>query len=498
MKKNVRSLILIPVFLLTVLQAFAIPKEIENALKLNRINHFDEALRVMEEALEQGKINPDITSAYTIGRILYRKGELFREMSQITVLAQIAHLEQIREREKSLTGELSLYLGIGYFYNSRFDDAAATLNRVINSTGMDAAMRSLAVVYLGAAYYRTGEREKAQEFWKQVGQDHGYALATLGFMYAYLGINPATAESTIERALNKADSIYRNSIEVYHSYALMASGRYTDAYNGIGGIDLDKPIFFYRPDDVTEIRFYDLAVLDAYSRIIFGESIKNLEPVVNASSGELASFASYYVAQMYLYLEDYEQCINFASRAQKLSVSSSLTMIRAVSSESAAYYLSGKERKGQRLIQREIEKIYGKPSFLLEMMRVLITSGVAFETVEGVIRGAESYIFDVQWDRTRRDMALLGELAFFSGDYNRALSYLEQARDKGNKNKIETNDPTFLLKLSYVYYNREDFSESLEVLFSLGKSFSGVRPLQDSVQSVYSYKQRGSGETIIE
>ena len=486
------------VSLLFALQAFAIPKEIENALKLNRINHFDEALQVIEEALEQGKINPDITSAYTIGRILYRKGELYREMSQITVLAQIAHLEQIRDREKTLTDELKLYLGIGYFYGGRYADTAAILNQVIKSTDIDAPLRSLAVVYLGSSYYRTGEREKAQEFWKQVGQNHGYALATLGFMYAYLGINPSAAESTVQRALNRAEPIYRNSIEVYHAYATMASGRFTDAYNAIAEVVLDRPIFFYKPDEVTEIRFYDLAVLDAYSRIIFGESIKNLEPVVSASSGELASFASYYVSQMYLYLEDYEQCLEFASKAQKLSVSSSLTMIRAVSCESAAYYLSGKERKGHRLIEREIEKIYGKPTFLLEMMRVLITSGVAFETVEDVISGAESHIFDVQWDRTRRDMALLGELAFFSGDYTSALYYLEQARDKGNKNKIETNDPTFLLKLSYVYYHRDNFSESLEVLFSLGKSFSGVRPLQDSVQSVYSYKQRGSGETIIE
>jgi tetratricopeptide (TPR) repeat protein len=484
--------------LLTLQQAWAIPKEIENALKLNRINHFDEALQVMEEALEQGAINPDITSAYTIGRILYRKGELYREMSQITVLAQIAHLEQIQEREGSLTDELKLYLGMGYFFNGQYTEAEAILNRVIKSSSVKAPLRSLALVYLGSSYYRIGERDKAQEFWKQIGSDHGYANATLGFMYAYLGINTAAAESIVQRALNKAEPIYRNSIEVYHAFATMAARRFTDAYNSIGDVDLDKPIFFYRPDENTEIRFYDLAVLDAYSRIIFGESIKNLEPVVTASSGELASFASYYVAQMYLYLEDYEQSLDFAARAQKLSVSSSLTMIRAVSCESAAHYLSGKERKGNRIIEREIEKIYGKPTFLLEMMRVLITSGIDFVTVEDVIRGAETYIFDVQWDRTRRDTALLGELAFFSGDYNRALSYLEQARDKGNKNKIETNDPTFLLKLSYVYYNREDFSESLEVLFSLGKSFSGVRPLQDSVQSVYSYKQRGSGETLIE
>jgi hypothetical protein len=80
----------------------------------------------------------------------------------------------------------------------------------------------------------------------------------------------------------------------------------------------------------------------------------------------------------------------------------------------------------------------------------------------------------------------------------RALYYLERARDKGNKNKIETNDPAFLLKLSYVYYTREYYPESLEILFSLGKSFPGTRPLQDAVQSMYSYKQKGSGEAIMD
>ena len=170
MKKIVLFFIL---FLISV-QAFAIPKEIENALKLNRINHFDEALQVVEEALEEGKINPDITSAYTIGRILYRKGELYREMSQITVLAQIAHLEQIRDREEALTDELKLFLGIGYFFNGQYLDAAGILNQVIKSRKIEAPLRSLAVVYLGSSYHRTGERDKAQEFWKQVDQkNHG-------------------------------------------------------------------------------------------------------------------------------------------------------------------------------------------------------------------------------------------------------------------------------------------------------------------------------------
>jgi hypothetical protein len=495
-----RIVIIISVLFLAY-KAFGVPKEIEHALKLNRINHFDEALQVIEEALEEERIKPDITSAYSIGRILYRKGELYREMSQVSILAQVDHLLQIQSREGELSSELRLFLGMGYFYKRQYLEAAGILNQLTQARGLDGEFRSLATVYLGASYYRTGERDKAQELWKGVNREHHYAYAALGFMYAYLMINPSTAETIITRALETAkseQSRYRNSIQVYHAYALMSAGRFTDAYNEVAGVVLDIPIFTYNPDPKTEIRFYDLAILDSYSRILFGEAIKNLEPVVSASSGELASFSSFYVAEMYLHLEDYDNCIKFAVRAQKLSVSGSLTMIRAVACEGSVYYLEGKEKKGQKTITKEMEGIYGKPSYLLEMMKVLIASGIDYESLQAVIGEAEAYIFDAVWDKTRRDTALLGELAFFSERYDSALYYLEQARDKGNKNKIETNDPTFLLKLSYVYYRENDFSESLEILFSLGKSFPGVRPLQDAVQSVYSYKQRGSGEALIE
>jgi tetratricopeptide (TPR) repeat protein len=494
--------LIITVFLLCIaLQAFAVPKEIENALKLNRINHFDEALEVIETALLDEKIKPDVTSAYTIGRILYRKGELYREMSRVSVLTHLAHLKQIREREGELSGELKLFLGIGYFYNRQYLEAAGVLNQVAEAGGINAGLKSLSLVYLGASYYKTGEREKANELWKKIGREHQYAYASLGFLYAYLRINPSSAEMILGRVLesvDRLDPMYRESVQVYYAYALMSAGRFTDAYRAVEKVNLDTPIHVYRPDRQTEILFYDLAVVEVYSRILFGKAIENLEPVVTASSGELASFSSFYVAQMYLYLEDYDSCLKFSSRAQKLSVSSSLTMIRAVACESAVYYLQGRDKRGRRIITREIERIYGKPSYLLEMIRVLISSGVAYDEVSDVIEQVETHVFDAEWDRNRRDVALLGEVSFFSRQYPRALIYLEQARDKGNKNKIETNDPTFLLKLSFVYYNSEDYSESLEILFSLGKSFSGVRPLQDAVQSVYSYKQRGSGETLID
>lgn len=111
---------------------YPIPKEIETALKLNRINHFDEALEVVTRALKEEKIKPDITSAYTIGRILYRKGELYREMAKLNSLTHVGYLLQVKEREKNPPDEMMLFLGMGYFFNRQYHGAAEVLGKVVN------------------------------------------------------------------------------------------------------------------------------------------------------------------------------------------------------------------------------------------------------------------------------------------------------------------------------------------------------------------------------
>ncbi len=494
---------------------YPIPEEIEKALKLNRVNHFDEALEVVEKALAEEKITPDITSAYTIGRILYRKGELYRKIAEVSILTNIKRIRQIEDDEKKLPDELRLFLAKGYFFNHQYKDAAEILEQVVNSSKLSADFLALSRVYLGATYYRLGDKKKAEVMWQGVREKQVFAFSTLGFLYAFLNINPSGGELMTRQALEHfSDSgkslspemmeSYGYVLQIYHAFSLLVVGRFHDAYSEIKDVKLDMPVYIYTPSGDTspsgdiQMRFYDVALLLCYSRIIFGESIKNLEPIVSTSSGELASFASFYVAQMYLYLEDYETSLKFALKARKLSVSGSLTMYRAIACESANYTLAGKQKKGNRIIQKEMESIFGKPSFLLEMMEVIISSGITYEQVKDVIADVESYIYETEWEKTRRDSALMGELFFFAGNFPKALYYLERARDKGNKNRIETNDPGFLLKLAYVYYSRESYSESLEILFSLGKNFPGIRPVQDAIQSVYSYKQKGTGETLIE
>ncbi|HEB29709.1 MAG TPA: hypothetical protein ENI15_02395 [Spirochaetes bacterium] len=480
---------------------YPVPKEIEDALKLNRINHFDEALEIIERALIDERIKPDITSAYTVGRILYRKGEFYREAAKLAVLNNIEYLEHVKEKEPVLPDEIKLFLGINYFFNNQYLEGAGLLSQVVENKAIDDNLYGLALVYLGASYHKTGEKERAADLWAKVNSDKPLAYSTLGYIYAYLRINPSEGEKITKEVLelSQGPGVQNiDTIRINYAYTLLSLQRFGEAYREISDIDLDTPIHIFRQDPNKEIRFYDPTILASYSEILFGESIKNLEPIVTASSGELASFASYYVAQMYVYLRDYEKSLKFAVKAKKLSVVSSLTRVRAVACEASVNILLGKTKKGLRLLRKEIDRIYGKPSALLEMIKVVISSDVDNASVKDLVNEIESYVYETEWKRSRRDIALLGEVSFFSGQYTNALYYLESARDKGNKNKIETNDPNFLLKLSYVYYIKEYYPESLEILFSLGSRFSGIRPLQDAVQSVYSYQQRGSGETLID
>jgi tetratricopeptide (TPR) repeat protein len=498
-----RAILILLLALFPAFPAYPVPKEIEDALKLNHINHFDEALGVIERALLEERIKPDITSAYTLGRILYRKGEFYREVGALSVLTDLGNFQQIHEREKSPPDEVKLFLGIGYFFKGRYLDAAGILSQVAGSGKMNREIAGLANTYLGASYYREGEKAKAQEVWKGVKKENPLAYSTLGCLYASLGINPSAGEEMAREALERAGGAggagrILNTLRVNHAYTLLSVGRFGDAYALAKGVNLDTSVYVYRQDENKEIRFYDPQLLLNYSSILFGEAIKNLEPIVTASSGELAGFAAYYVAQMYLYLGNLEKSMKYAQKAKKLSVGSSLTMVRASACEAALEILSGRDKKGLKLLEGEADRIHGKPSMLLELVQVVISSGVEYGRVKDLVSRIESYVGDIRWETTRRDIALQGELAFYARRSDEALYHLEMARDKGNKNKIETNDPNFLLTLSYVYFTKELFPESLEILFSLGKKFTGLRQLQDAVQSVYSYKQKGSGEALIQ
>ena len=77
------------------------------------------------------------------------------------------------------------------------------------------------------------------------------------------------------------------------------------------------------------------------------------------------------------------------------------------------------------------------------------------------------------------------------------LRYMEAGRDKGNKNKVEYNDPLLLVRLSEAYYNLKQFSESLEIYFEMSRQFTALRQIQIALQGIYSMEQKSAGDVKI-
>ncbi len=93
--------------------------------------------------------------------------------------------------------------------------------------------------------------------------------------------------------------------------------------------------------------------------------------------------------------------------------------------------------------------------------------------------------------------AALGTYHLRRGDLPRAVAYLESARDKSHKNRIEANDPVLLVNLAEAYYRSTQFSESLEIYFEMSQQFPVVRRLQEPLQGVYSMTHKSAGDVKI-
>lgn len=91
----------------------------------------------------------------------------------------------------------------------------------------------------------------------------------------------------------------------------------------------------------------------------------------------------------------------------------------------------------------------------------------------------------------------LGKLMESTKLHGKAISVLEMARDKANKNKLENNDPLMLASLAEGYRNTKSFSEHLEIYFEMSKFYPAVRQIQDAVQGVYSVEQKSAGDVKI-
>jgi len=279
------------------------------------------------------------------------------------------------------------------------------------------------------------------------------------------------------RAVTNALVVYARAGAVDKAFALAASA------------DLGRPSYVESIGAAKVLRFYDPALLGGLAELYQSAAERLLEQAV--ADDRLKHVAGYFLAESHL-------CAGGTSKAAALlpQVVAAAELPQALRSRAVVLQAAADARAARAspafdaLARTHAED----PVMLAELLGACVRSGAECGAVGGTARELAG---KGQGERFRRLHWAIGMQHAAAHQPEQAIVALETARDKANKNKIDTNDPLLLNLLADLYLETKSFSENLEIYFELSKEFPAVRQLQEAGQGVYSMEYRSAGDVKI-
>jgi tetratricopeptide (TPR) repeat protein len=240
------------------------------------------------------------------------------------------------------------------------------------------------------------------------------------------------------------------------------------------------------------INFYDPALLGELAALYRQAGRVALERA--AADARVKGTAEYYLGAAFLEAGDAERALQVTRAFLALPGVPPAYRNRARVREAAARSLLARRGDDASVWAELSPDTAADPELLADIVAACVRYRLACAAVEPrAARVAET-------GERRKTSALnfaLGTYHLRKGDVPRAVAYLESARDKTNKNRIEANDPLLLVTLAEAYYQTTQFSESLEIYFEMSRQFPVVRRLQETLQGVYAMTHKSAGDVKI-
>jgi tetratricopeptide (TPR) repeat protein len=477
------------------LPAHAADDPVQKAMKAYEKHRYEDAardLRAVLPSLEQSKQPP---ARLALGMIYLKSAELHRELAQVAGVVQVDYLKRLAAyRGEGRSRYSDLYLGLALLESGKEDAAAAPLERFLAGGG-ERKYKGIATIALGTAAYREGGKQKAQDLWSSVNSADPDVRTELAAAFSGSGsagkepvaaCDEASAES---RKSGKTLSVIvlKNCVGVY--------GRSGDIDKGFDLLTrADLRSYFYRESigKSKVISFYDPRLLPNLAAFYLQASLATLEKA--AADPQLKGIASYYLGEAYALAGNQDQ----AAKATAAFLASPQMPLpyknRALVRQGALQHQKGKQAEAIGVWDELIKKQPGEPELLSD---ILVTCGRLRIDCPRVAQASAAAVETGDGKRFAILNIGLGRYYLAKKDAAKAASYLEAGRDKGNKNKIESNDPVTLVALSDAYSRTKKFSEALEIYFEMSKQFPQVRQIQEALQGIYSMEHKSAGDVKI-
>lgn len=305
----------------------------------------------------------------------------------------------------------------------------------------------------------------------------------------------ADAERALAQALKSPGlpADWRPVAKARHALAVARQNPTTSiAGASLESLDVDRPSIEAEPEKGKTLRFFDPVHTRTRARLCWDRAALELQPVAEKGTGAEATLAAFYRALSLHAAGAVEPAAAQMKAATDAAVLNQLLPVqkvvvaRAGWTKSAAPDYTGlwNETRGHR------EGVF----FWADLVR----SGEAKPLATQVSAALRDAVQDLE---PRGNGALYGQWGLarlaLGAEPRDVLEVLEAARDKSNKNKLESNDPLLLLAICKSRAAVQDYPQALETLFEMGKTLPGLRPLQWNLQGLYAARQKAGGEARI-
>ena len=480
---------------LAVCPAHAADDPVQKAMKAYEKHRYEDAARDLRAALpslDQSKQSP---ARLTLGMIYLKNGELHQGLALMSAEVNADYLKRLSsDRGAGRSMYSDLYLGLALLEGGKAAPAQAPLEKFLAGGG-DARHKDIAKIALGTAANMRGDKQKAQELWGGIKSSDPDVKTELAAAYSRAGLVEKGPVSLCDEAL--AD-VKKGGKPLSLIAAKNCLGVYARAGSLDKGLDLlqraDMKSYSYR-ETISKskvITFYDLQVLPNLAAFYLQASLASLEKA--ASDPQLKGIASYYLGEAQALAGNTDQAAKataaFLAAPQMPLQFKNKAMVR----QGALQQQKGKHAEAVGVWDELTQKQPGDPELLSDILatcgRLRIDCPRTAQTSAGVVEAGDGKRFAIL-------NVGLGRYYLSKKDTAKAVSYLEAGRDKGNKNKIESNDPVMLVDLSDAYYRTKKFSEALEIYFEMSKQFPEVRQIQEALQGIYSMEHKSAGDVKI-
>ncbi len=489
-------LFLLSAVLLTICgAAYAAEDPLTLGMKLYEKRHYEEAANLLRQSLATAGADRVGGINLALGMTYLKNATLHRELQQTSAVIYSEYLKRLSAQGKGGSRFVSLYLAELLLDNGKPGEAAPLLERFLAGENLPVQYLAIAKAELGLCYHMQGDQDKAKQLWESVAVSDPEVQGALAAVYGRVGMAEREPLAMCDKAIAAAKKggkkipmrLVKDALSVYASLSQTDKG-----LDLIRQADLRTFSYEEKLGKNKTIYFYDPALLELLTKLYGQAALTYLAR--SAADTKLRDTAEYYLGEAHYRFGSLEQASRFSAASVAAGKLPPSYRSRASVREAAILFRQGRKAEAVKEWEGLAQKLPADPELLAETVaacaelkaeapKVLQRATTAAESGEG------KKFFSVN--------AALGAYYLDRKNYAKAVSFMEAGRDKGNKNKIEANDPLLLVELAEAYYRIKKFSEAQEIYFEMGKQFPQVRQIQDALQGIYSREQKSAGDVRI-